>query len=234
MPKFGLIGYPAAGSQSPALFRAAYSGRYPYEIIEEEDFDKAFKRFMSEDFKAVNVTAPHKFKAADVADWRSPEVERIGAANILVKNPSGEVEAFNSDVLAVARLIDGLDASTAIVIGLGGAGKAAFDACLHADLKTSFLHHNELANGPVETDLVIFTLPEAVTGIENISCKYLLEANYLTPCCPELPGVNHYISGKQWLIAQAILGYGIMTGKEPNAEAIAKVSGEKMPKISPN
>ena len=220
MPKFGLIGCPAAGSLSPALFKAAYSGRYPYEIIEEEDFDKAFKRFLAEDFKAVNITAPHKRAAADAADWRSPDVERIGAANILVKNPSGEVEAFNSDVLAVARLIDGLDARTAIVIGLGGAGRAAFDACLSTGLKTSVLRHDQVGDDRIEADLVVYTLPKAVPGIENIKCKYLLEANYLTPVCSDLPGVDHYISGKQWLKAQAILGYGLMTGEEPDAEAI--------------
>ena len=221
MPKFGLIGYPAAGSMSPALFKAAYSGRYPYEIIEEEDFDKAFARFLKEDFKAVNVTAPHKRAAADAAPWRSPDVERLGAANILVKNPSGEIEAFNSDVLAVRKLIDGLDACTAIVIGMGGAGRAAFDACLTSGLRTSALRHDQVGYDRIEADLVIYTLPKAVPGIEQIKCRYLLEANYLTPCCPELPGVEHYISGKQWLKAQAILGYGLMTGEAPDAEAIA-------------
>ncbi|MBO4468946.1 MAG: hypothetical protein J5740_01025 [Bacteroidales bacterium] len=222
MPKFGLIGNPAAGSKSPALFAAAYGGRYPYEIIEEEDFDKAFKRFISEDFKAVNVTAPHKCAAADCADWRSPDVDRIGAANILVKTPAGSVEAFNSDVLAVRKLIDGLDIRSAIVIGLGGAGRAAFDACLSAGLKTSFRHHDfAFRYNPVAADLIVYALPKAVSGIENIKCRYLLEANYLTPCCSDLPGVDHYISGEQWLKAQAILGYGLMTGEAPDTEAIA-------------
>ena len=237
MPKFGLIGYPAAGSKSPALFAAAYGGRYPFEIIEEEDFDKAFKRFISEDFKAVNVTAPHKRAAADCADWRSPDVERIGAANILVKTPVGLVEAYNSDVLAVRKLTDGLDIRTAIVIGFGGAGKAAFDACLSAGLKTTILHHDEIlsvmpdpdraskipgqaGDDRMAADLIVFTLPHSVPGIENIRCRYLLEANYLTPCCSDLPGVGHYISGEQWLKAQAILGYGLMTGEAPDAEAM--------------
>ena len=222
MPKFGLIGYPAAGSLSPVLFKTAYSGRYIYEIIEEEDFDKAYDRFLAEDFKAVNITAPHKRAAADAADWRSPDVDRLGAANILVKNPTGEVEALNSDVLAVRKLIDGLNAGTAIVIGLGGAGCAAFDACLTSGLKTSVLRHNQVGDDRIEADLVIYTLPKAVPGIENIKCRFLLEANYLTPVCAKLPGVDHYISGTQWLKAQAILGYGLMTGEEPNAEAIAE------------
>ncbi|MBP5488756.1 MAG: hypothetical protein J6X77_04210 [Bacteroidales bacterium] len=239
MAKYGLIGYPAAGSLSPALFAAAYGGRYPYEIIEAEDFDDAFRLFMHEDYRAVNVTAPHKQKAADAADWRSPKVERIGAANILVKASDG-VRAYNSDYLAVKQLIDGLDIKTAIVIGLGGAGRAALSACLAAGLKTSCRHHEELildsccdgvvpesvASGaiPVSADIIIYTLPRAVDGIENIRCKYLIEANYLNPACDNLPGVDHYIGGKMWLKAQAIKGYGLMTGEEPDAEAISRLN----------
>ncbi|MBO4605862.1 MAG: hypothetical protein J5667_04925 [Bacteroidales bacterium] len=244
MAKYGLIGYPAAGSLSPALFAAAYGGRYPYEIIEEEDFDLAFRLFMHEDYRAVNITAPHKMKAADAADWRSPEVERTGAANILVKTPDGLVEAYNSDVAAVRMLMGGLDIRSAMVVGLGGAGRAALAAALGAGLKTSVRRHNELgslhslcsvemtkeavisseAEGEVEKSLVIYTLPRAVPGIENIRCRYLIEANYIDPACENLPGVDHYISGKLWLKAQAIKGYGLMTGEVPDAEAIEKVN----------
>ncbi len=220
MAKFGLIGYPAAGSQSPALFLAAYGGRYSYEIIEEPDFAVAFEKFLREDFQAVNITAPHKVAAASAADWRSPEVERIGAANILVKTAEG-VKAYNSDYLAVKQLIDGLDVRTAIIIGLGGAGRAALHACLDCGLKTSCLHHDfAFHDNPVAADLVIYTLPRAVPGIENIRCKYLIEANYIDPACTDLPGIDHYIGGIMWLKAQAIKGYGLMTGEIPDPTAL--------------
>lgn len=221
MSKFGLIGFPAAESLSPALFHAAYGGRWPYEIIEEADFDAAYSRFLREDFLAVNVTAPHKKSAADAADRRSPEVERIGAANILVKSPDGLVEAHNSDTLAVRLLVGDLpDVSTAVVIGLGGAGRAALDACIQCGYKTSFLHHDELSDG-LSADLVVYTLPCAVSGISDISCRYLLEANYLTPACSGLPGIDHYIDGRKWLLAQAVCGYSLMTGEDPDAKAMA-------------
>ena len=34
MKKFGLIGHPISHSLSPALFKAAYGGKYAYELIE--------------------------------------------------------------------------------------------------------------------------------------------------------------------------------------------------------
>ncbi len=218
MAKFGLIGYPAAGSQSPALFSAAYGGRYAYEIIEEPDFAVAFEKFLREDFHAVNITAPHKLAAASAADLRSPEVERIGAANILVKTSDG-VKAYNSDYLAIKKLIGGLDIRTSVVIGLGGAGRAALTAVKDCGYATTFLHHDELLS--VAADLVIYTLPCGVPGIEDIRCKYLIEANYLTPACADLPGVDHYIGGREWLLAQALTGYGLMTGEQPDSGAMA-------------
>ena len=72
MNKFGLIGYPVAHSQSPGLFSAAYGGRYPYELIETPDFEKAWECFVN-GYRAVNVTAPFKADAFYAADWHSPE-----------------------------------------------------------------------------------------------------------------------------------------------------------------
>ena len=63
MKKFGLIGHPIAHSLSPALFKAAFGGRYTYDLIEEEDFEKAYGRFL-EEYDAINVTAPFKESAS--------------------------------------------------------------------------------------------------------------------------------------------------------------------------
>ena len=59
MKKFGLIGHPIAHSLSPALFKAAYDGKYAYDLIEGEDFETSYRRFI-EEYDAINVTAPFK------------------------------------------------------------------------------------------------------------------------------------------------------------------------------
>lgn len=211
-----MIGYPCKGSQSPELFRKAYSGQFEYGFIEKENWDEAWSIFKDGPYRAVNVTAPHKMEAARAADWRSPEVEAIGAANILVKTGEG-IKAYNSDYLAVRHLIRtyAADAHSAAVVGGGGAGKAAFQAAIDCSLETVLVRHNELGAG-VSADLVIFTLPKAVEGMELIRCRTLIEANYRSPQCQGLQGVGTYVHGLEWLRAQAVLGYELMTGLKPN------------------
>lgn len=94
---FGLIGNPVKGSRSPRLFGAAYGGKYPYELIEGEDFETSWGRFEAE-FDAVNVTAPFKEmafrKVASMPEGVvSVPVAKIGAANLLVKRPGVVIEA---------------------------------------------------------------------------------------------------------------------------------------------
>ena len=83
MDSFGLIGHPIAHSLSPALFTAAYGGKYPYDLIETPDFEQAWARFLA-GYKAINITAPFKENAFARVNWKSPACERIGATNLVV------------------------------------------------------------------------------------------------------------------------------------------------------
>lgn len=138
MKKFGLIGHPIAHSLSPALFKAGYDGRYPYELIETEDFEEAYRRFL-DGYDGINVTAPFKELAYAKADILSDECRIIKATNLLVRTPEG-VKAYNSDYLGVRMWLmeaaEGLKrtpstswapppAARVLIVGTGGAGKAA-------------------------------------------------------------------------------------------------------------
>ena len=93
MDRYGLIGHPIGHSLSPRLFKAAYNGKHPYDLIETSDFEKAWKRFL-DGYRAINVTAPFKTDAFARADWKSPECERCGATNLCLNTPEG-VKAYN-------------------------------------------------------------------------------------------------------------------------------------------
>lgn len=210
MLEFGLIGFPISHSESPRLFRESYpehfDGRaeeWTYDLIEEEDFGKAWRRFIDGGYRAVNVTAPFKESACRMADFPSEEVTRLRSANILVRKDDG-IYAYNSDYLGVKRIIASLEGvHTCAVIGTGGAGRAAFAAAQDSGLSARSFHHDEISAG-VESDLIIYTLPRACEGSDRLDSRFLLEANYLNPC---LEGHRGYISGREWLRLQAETGF---------------------------
>ena len=275
MKKFGLIGHPIAHSLSPALFEAAYGGKYPYDLIEGDDFQKSYETFLNE-YHAINVTAPFKEIAYQKAPSHSSACEVIGAANILIKHES-TIKADNSDVQgvtgAVAPYLDSLPKKAlALIVGCGGAAKAAAYAtwqCLgfetviiNRDVRKAqdFVKRLKLAGNttPVkaagfedfrkhfrEADIIIYTLPIAVPALTELKRsditggalweadqrKIILEANYKDPAfTPEIQANmcrrNHkltFISGKEWLLHQAVGAYRIFTGEEPDTEAMKKV-----------
>lgn len=211
MDKFALIGYDISHSGSPELFRRAYGGRWEYDLIDEKDFDKALSRFIGGPYKAANVTSPFKMHAAALADWKSKEVAACGAANILVKD-NGILKAYNSDYLAISRLLGVYEGSVS-VIGFGGAGRAAGAAAADAGRRVRIFHHDEIED-QVEDEIIIYTLPCAAPGYRNLSARVLIESNYRDPVCADLEGVQWYVPGKDWLLFQAVTGYPLMTGEQ--------------------
>lgn len=216
MERYALIGYPIQGSLSPRLFHAAYHGKKDYDLIEYANFNKCLQTFIDGPYRAINITAPFKADALKAADWADKSAIECGAANILIKQ-EGVLKAYNSDYLALRHLLE--DARDVTVVGGGGAGRAALQAAESMGLTNRMLHHDELSCG-IEADTVVFTLPREVEGVHNIKCRALIEANYKTPCCKGLAGIERYIPGTHWLAWQAILGYEIMTDEKPDAEAI--------------
>ena len=113
--KFGLIGHPIKHSMSPALFKAGYDGRYPYELIEGSDFEESYRIFL-EEYYGINVTAPFKELAFAKADLLSDECRIIRATNLLVKTPEG-VKAYNSDYLGVRMWLQEVTAGSVPGVG---------------------------------------------------------------------------------------------------------------------
>lgn len=151
MKKFGLIGHPIARSLSPGLFKAAYDGKYPYELIQGEDFSESYQRFL-DGYDGINVTAPFKELAYAKADIISDECHLAKATNLLVKTPEG-IKAYNSDYLGVRLWLQETlsetpsDSATGkrarvLTVGCGGAGKAAAAAALSLGLETVLMNRN--------------------------------------------------------------------------------------------
>lgn len=226
--KYGLIGYPIAHSGSPALFQKAYRGKWAYDLIEEQSFEKAWDIFLKE-YTAINITAPFKEKAAAKAELKNPEVQSTGSANIVIRTENG-LKAFNSDYLGLQKIIREINnIKKVLVVGYGGAGKAAAQAALDLGLDVCICNRSSHGNPNVlpleeiknqQADLLIYCLPllipEIKESIEKGCFLYVLEGNYRNPALRELiPLVCTYIPGEKWLLEQAICGYQLLTGEEP-------------------
>ncbi|MGX8707960.1 MAG: shikimate dehydrogenase family protein [Bacteroidales bacterium] len=246
--KYGLIGYPISHSKSPELFRAAYPDRpeMTYDLIEEDDFERAYRRF-EKDYEAVNVTAPFKgdaFRKVDIADTIARE---LYAVNIL-KKKDGKIYGYNSDFWALKKMLAPYaqpgKRTKVLVIGCGGAAKAAALAALKLRMSVTVANRDfrkarefcftgggmipvrleQAAELAGLMDILIYTLPLRTDLVDRLPLegRVVVEPNYKDPCLREMceaAGAT-YISGMDWLGEQAIAGYQLMTGIEPDAERV--------------
>jgi shikimate dehydrogenase len=135
--RFGVIGHPVGHSASPVIMRAAFDALglpHTYDAIDVPDegaLAACAASLRAGELAGLNVTIPHKRAAAALADQVGEGAGRAGAANVLVRERDGRLRAENTDVGAIARVLDPLLAARrwALVIGSGGAARAALLAC---------------------------------------------------------------------------------------------------------
>ncbi len=140
--RLGVLGWPVAHSRSPAIQNAALeaaglgaSWHYQLLPVPPELFDETVRALPQAGFRGVNVTIPYKEAALALATAASDRARAIGAANTLLFNDDGEIDADNTDAPA---LIDALSqhielgGSSVLVLGAGGSARAAVWALKHA------------------------------------------------------------------------------------------------------
>ena len=235
--KFALIGHPVAGSLSPRLMAAAYDGRHSYDLLDFEHFEDAWKAFV-DGYDGINVTAPFKQDAFARVDVLSPQARATGAVNLVVRRVDGFV-GYNTDVDGVVMALKetGIAFKEALVVGTGGAARAAVYAAqlLGCQVtvtgrsleKASALGCPAVSFGEaaaLHPDVILYTLPGRVPVPEGLPFAHavVLEAEYRIP---QLTGVpcRQYVSGRRWMLGQAVAGYRIFTGEEPCVEKMEKV-----------
>jgi shikimate dehydrogenase len=136
VPRLAVLGHPVSHSRSPAMQNAALGALeledWSYRAIDAapEAFEMTVRELAEVGYAGVNVTVPHKEAALALADEASEASQQIGAANTLVFHGK-RIEAHNTDA-------DGLLASLpepprdhrVLVLGAGGAARAALWALL--------------------------------------------------------------------------------------------------------
>ncbi|HEX8645288.1 MAG TPA: shikimate dehydrogenase [Thermoleophilaceae bacterium] len=126
----GVLGHPVGHSRSPAIHNAAYAElgldwRYVKLPVPPELFEETVRALPGSGYRGANVTIPHKLAALALADSAGPAARAVGAANTLTF-ADGAIAAENTDagglLDAIERPVAGL---RALVLGAGGAGRAA-------------------------------------------------------------------------------------------------------------
>ena len=133
MDVYGLVGNPVGHSVSPPMHDAAY------EALEMDASYVAFEPPVDEIAAAIdgaetlgitglNVTIPFKQDVLELVE-ADPLADRIGAVNTIDFRADGEPVGYNTDAIGITRSFEhhgvDLDGKKAVIVGAGGAGRAA-------------------------------------------------------------------------------------------------------------
>lgn len=109
--------------------------RYRAVAVPPEELPAAVRALRSGESLGANVTVPHKQAVIELLDSLTPAAARIGAVNTISRLPDGTLQGANTDVegfrallLSAGVQLRGANRLEAVVIGAGGAARAAVQA----------------------------------------------------------------------------------------------------------
>ena len=131
--RLGIFGYPVGHSKSPAMHQAAANAlglslEYDRFEVAPTDLQAAIAREQGEGIDGYNLTVPHKEAVIEWLDEVVPTAATIGAVNTVVRR-EGNYVGHNTDAPGLVQsLVEAgveVEAARAIVLGAGGAARAA-------------------------------------------------------------------------------------------------------------
>ncbi|MFH1132055.1 MAG: type I 3-dehydroquinate dehydratase [Pseudomonadota bacterium] len=205
-------------------------------------------------FAGCSVTMPAKEELFAEVDNLVPPADKVRAVNtILFKD--GAVVGLNTDVVAVKVLLSEQRGSTVLVLGAGGAARAAVTALLSLDCKVTLASRNSkraslLAEefqvgfvtwekrGDVSFNVLVNATPCGSDGVstpmpKNMDWqgKVVLDAVHVEDTTPLLrdviDGGGHGMNGVSWWLNQGALQMEAFLGKRFSVEDIEAVRCEK-------
>ncbi|MDR2449866.1 MAG: saccharopine dehydrogenase NADP-binding domain-containing protein [Prevotellaceae bacterium] len=243
--RFGLAGMPVSQSKSPALFHAAYHGKYKYELFPATMAAEAMRLFHAHGLLGMNVTMPLKEQVLPFMASLSEDAALLQAVNTVVLQQDA-LRGYNTDVQGVAGALAEAGVTVGgrrcVVLGAGGAGRAAACALAHAGatlaianrttnraeaaaqlFRATALSLTDALQHSDGFDVIINTLPAAADVAAHLHLKSqqaVLDADYankpLQALCRNAGAT--YIDGSRWLLHQAIPAYRLFTGEEPDVK----------------
>lgn len=227
----GLLGRHIGYSASPAMHDAAFAAigldaRYVLLDVPAEGLADVVEGMRDPSWIGANVTQPHKAAVCPLVDDLAPDVERIGAANTIVRH-GDRLTAHNTDLPALAAELARFGpVHHAVVLGAGGASRAAQAAV--ADLGASVTvidraHWGEMPAALEHADLLIDATPIGTGSDETPVLASLLRPDLRVLDLVYRPSPTRLVrearsvgavahGGAGMLLRQAALSFELWTG----------------------
>ncbi|KAL2865921.1 shikimate dehydrogenase family protein [Aspergillus lucknowensis] len=155
--KFYIFGSGISFSISPTIHNTGFKHHnlpYTYEIHESENIDGAADIIADSCFGGASVTMPHKLQVHKYCDTQTETARTIGAINTLIVKNEGlkrKITGDNTDWSGLYAIIanytakSGHNPQVGLVIGAGGASRAALYAMYKAGVRHIYLVNRTLS-----------------------------------------------------------------------------------------
>jgi shikimate dehydrogenase len=233
-----LLGQDIGYSASPAMHNAAFAAlgmdvRFELRDVGPSDLWREVDALREGDRIGANVTKPHKIAVIEMVDELGPEVQRLGAANTIVR-VGYRLVARNTDLPAIAAELPPR-VMRAVILGSGGAARAAIAALRAGGCQQILvLDRERMANlpGALSTaDLVINATPIGTDSDETPIGAHLLRPDLKVLDLVYRPSPTRLVrearavgaqarSGAGMLLRQAAASFTLWTGREAPVEAM--------------
>ncbi len=147
MQLFGIIGHPLSHTMSPFLHNWGFcelgipASYHAWEIIPEKlpAFMAALRLLP---IHGASVTIPHKEAVMSMVDHLTDSADKIGAVNTLYRR-DGQLWGDNTDVIGFMAPINAMSPGKALILGAGGAARAAVYGLTQAGWSVSITARTE-------------------------------------------------------------------------------------------
>jgi shikimate dehydrogenase len=137
-----------------------------------ETLPEAVGLFREKGFRGVNLTVPHKIEVLPLLDRIDPAAERMGAVNTL-RFDDGFLEGFNSDGYGIETAVEeafggGLAGRPTLLLGAGGAARAAAVQCLESGVASLWIANRTVAKAESIAERLREQFPRAADAVRAI------------------------------------------------------------------
>lgn len=221
--------------------------RYVALPVLPERFDETVRSLHGSGYRAANVTIPHKLAARALCDELSDAAAAIGAVNTLSFGDDGTIAGDNTDAGGLLDALGEPVPGTALVLGAGGAARAAAWALAGAGSSVTVWSRThsrakrlaeelgvEAGKRPASAELLVNATPvglhpdDSLDGLPLVDARVVADLVYAEHATPvarwaEERGAR-LVDGLEILVRQGARSLAIWTGQDAPLETMRRAA----------